>query len=386
MCFLFILIPFLINLNFSTSVSITHNLITIDHQSSSEWWDKKWEYCSKIEITNTGKNLTYYQILVELSPSIFTYELANIDGSDIRFLNKANTTELNYWIEEWNPIGESYIWVKIPFIPAFGNEIIFLYYGNENAESHNDGRNTFMFFDDFLSNEIDDTIWNVIEAISDYHYYEVNNSEWHVYAEAFGTGNYSGYRLESAFKYSWTNFSVTMKSRWDNLDYDKGYSVWNGLDLVDDDSQVTATSLALWGDFNTVIHKQLDGDFSYTNVPEFIVGSSKFQYDVINSSFTFNIQGTYNHTLTTSLVGFKRPFYIRIPAILEGRDVSQVSVDSYFDYIFIRKLSINEPIVVVNSYFQTVKLNINFGFIFLALSLLALGLIKSQSKSSSKKH
>ena len=115
------------------------------------WWNLSWKYRLRINVINrAGISLTDYQILIILTPETFNYSKANSDGSDIRFtLQKINgEEELSYWIEGWNVSGISKIWVKVTEIPDT-NATIYMYYGNEFAESKSDGAETFIFFDDF---------------------------------------------------------------------------------------------------------------------------------------------------------------------------------------------------------------------------------------------
>lgn len=106
--------------------------------SSLSWNEEKsWKYKKPITITNTEATpLTNHQVLITLTTSNFNYSKANADGSDIRFLS--NSIQLSYWIETWNPAGESKIWVKIPYIAPSSSETIYIYYSNPSASSTSD--------------------------------------------------------------------------------------------------------------------------------------------------------------------------------------------------------------------------------------------------------
>ena len=115
-----------------------------------EWWNFGWRYKKEINITeNSNSNLTDYQILITLNQSNFNYSRANSDGSDIRFtlLNETNGNEqkIPYWIESWNTSGNSDIWVKVPYIAANDNTTIYLYYGNDQAESESNQTSVFSY-------------------------------------------------------------------------------------------------------------------------------------------------------------------------------------------------------------------------------------------------
>ncbi len=129
---------------------------------------KYWHYRTRINIKNpTNKVLENHQVLIKLDPSNFNYDLANFNGSDIRFIG--NTTagdpeSLNYWIEVWNPFNTSTsrIWVNLSYVPADGCDI-WMYHGNPNVNSQSNGSNTFIFFDDFTGSSIDTTNrWNEV--------------------------------------------------------------------------------------------------------------------------------------------------------------------------------------------------------------------------------
>ncbi|RLF65413.1 MAG: hypothetical protein DRN30_04025, partial [Thermoplasmata archaeon] len=45
--------------------------------------------------------------------------------------------------------GQATIWVKVPYIPANGQTVIYMYYGNPDATSESNGTAVFEFFDDF---------------------------------------------------------------------------------------------------------------------------------------------------------------------------------------------------------------------------------------------
>ena len=123
-----------------------------------------WNYYDEITIKeNSGKTLTDYQVLVELSAVNFPTQ-SKSDGSDLRF-EDASGKELNYWIEEWDyGAKEAKIWVKVPSIPANGETKIKMYYGNEMASAVSDGDKVFEFFDDFEGGSLDTDKWTDVST------------------------------------------------------------------------------------------------------------------------------------------------------------------------------------------------------------------------------
>ena len=73
-----------------------------------------------------------FPVLVRLSTNIPGFSYAQFaspgDGADLRFTG-TNDTELPFQIEQWNPAGESLIWVQVPSL-ASTNDYITAYWGN----------------------------------------------------------------------------------------------------------------------------------------------------------------------------------------------------------------------------------------------------------------
>ena len=109
-------------------------------------WLSGWGYRRKISITErSGSTLTDYQVKIVLDSSNFDFTKAKSDGSDIRFTPDDSSTQLSYWIEKWDPVGEeAIVWVKVPSIPASSTTTIYMYYGNPTAASASDPYATFV--------------------------------------------------------------------------------------------------------------------------------------------------------------------------------------------------------------------------------------------------
>jgi len=120
-------------------------------QAQSTWYDTDWQYRRPVTVSNSGTTaLTDYQILVSLDAS-FDFDNAAVGGADVRFTGGDSTTLLPFWIETWDPVGETArIWVSVPSVPT-GESTLYLYYGNPGATAASDGDATFEFFDDFES-------------------------------------------------------------------------------------------------------------------------------------------------------------------------------------------------------------------------------------------
>lgn len=78
------------------------------------------------------ETLTNFPVLVRLSPAItnFSYsQFASPIGADLQFTYSTNDQALPYEIEQWNPGGESIVWVQVPRISGT-NDFITAYWGN----------------------------------------------------------------------------------------------------------------------------------------------------------------------------------------------------------------------------------------------------------------
>ncbi|MFW6152278.1 MAG: DUF2341 domain-containing protein, partial [Verrucomicrobiota bacterium] len=101
-------------------------------------------YRMKIEFpgyTNRTETLTNFPVLVVLSNNVdgsgFSFETTpflSTNGWDLRFRDSADTTDLNYEIEEWDTSGASYVWVQAPELPADGSGYIWAYWGEDDTQ------------------------------------------------------------------------------------------------------------------------------------------------------------------------------------------------------------------------------------------------------------
>jgi hypothetical protein len=112
-----------------------------------------WSRRAPVTINNPGSALTDYQVRVDV-----TYDAdMQLDFDDIRFRDSDGSTELAHWRESYIDSTSAVFWVKVPSIPS-GNKTIYMYYGNDAADSGSDGDATFIFFDDFSG---DLSKWNI---------------------------------------------------------------------------------------------------------------------------------------------------------------------------------------------------------------------------------
>ena len=293
-----------------------------------------WSYRREINITeNSGSALINYQVKIVLTTANFNYSHASSDGSDIRFTDEDGTTQLSYWIEKWDPTGESIIWVKVPEIPAGGTKTIYLYYGNPSASSASDGDATFVFFDGFDGSGLDTSKWT-----TNTNNYEVSGDEiklWGSWNE-----NYLYLNTKSAF-----NAPVIVEARV------KIHAVGQDTDLIISFAQ-TETSYILststvecwydgegtgWWHQKMIVYRSFVHDYG----PQ--IKSTDWEKIVITyTSNSIRYWDSYSgSTLADDRYMFD-PFHLGIAG-----DTDSTTRYAHFDYIFIREYASSEPIVSI---------------------------------------
>jgi len=173
-------------------------------------WLSGWQYRkSHTIIGSTVGAVTDYQVRIKVHYSsgtdggedVYLNGHCRTDFGDVRFTSDDGVTLLSYWIEEKVDASYAIIWVKVPSIPASPNATtIYIYYGNPSATSQSNGENTFLFFDDFSSGNLNK--WDIISGAPD------------VYNDG---GNYVA-RLDANEQIgktaTWGNYAVHYKIKW----------------------------------------------------------------------------------------------------------------------------------------------------------------------------
>ncbi len=115
-----------------------------------------WTYKKSINITNNQGRISSYQTLLTLNLSVFNYSHTGDNGNDLRFLDEEGR-ELAYWIEQWDPNGQSNIWINMTDMPT-GTTRIWMHYGNPTAGRRSDGTQVFELFDDFEDEQVGNSV------------------------------------------------------------------------------------------------------------------------------------------------------------------------------------------------------------------------------------
>jgi len=83
--------------------------------------------------------------------NVYLGNKAKPDFGDVRFVHSDNQALLSYWLESKVDGVTATFWIKIAGNLTAQSQIIYLYYGNDQATIESNGETTFVFFDDFSS-------------------------------------------------------------------------------------------------------------------------------------------------------------------------------------------------------------------------------------------
>ncbi len=118
--------------------------------AQASWWNSDWSARKAITIdtSSTGGDISdpigTTPVLIRLDVSNFTFDSANPDGSDIRFIAADDKTPLAYHFEKYDHLlGQAFIWVSVPSVNPEAQTSFFLYYGNPKATAVDDAKGTY---------------------------------------------------------------------------------------------------------------------------------------------------------------------------------------------------------------------------------------------------
>lgn len=145
--------PSLFAMSYASSTIPTEPNMTKDFSISEEWYNDSWLYRKRV-LMGAGVDgaETDYQVKVEVQ-----YDSGmQADFDDILFTDNDNVTLLDYWRESYIASTSAIFWVKISDSQEWGTYVTFqMYFGNDEASTTSDGEATFLFFDDFEDNNLD---------------------------------------------------------------------------------------------------------------------------------------------------------------------------------------------------------------------------------------
>lgn len=148
----------------------------IPNVSASPGWLTGWTYRKPHVIKAATGAGTNYQVCIKtyfgegtdgtelvnaiLSGAIYLENNSRTDFGDIRFTDDDETTELDYWQEEYVSSDYSVFWVEVADSLSSSNVLIWVYYGKSDATTTSNGVETFRVFDHFDDESFNTTLWD----------------------------------------------------------------------------------------------------------------------------------------------------------------------------------------------------------------------------------
>ncbi len=102
------------------------------------YWSCAWPYRTTVTVQETSAStLSDYQVKLTISGADLngSYNWSD-DGFDLRVVDSDDQTLMNYWVDDWDKINKTAtIWVRFDTLVANSSRDIYLYYGNEFADT-----------------------------------------------------------------------------------------------------------------------------------------------------------------------------------------------------------------------------------------------------------
>jgi len=116
--------------------------------AKAQSWLNGWVERIPVTISNSGDQLTNYQVEVKLDRN-FRFMIAKPDGSDVQVTGADGLTPIGFWIQDWDSVAmKATVYVKAPTL-ASGTNVVYLYYGNQAATNASSAAAVFDFYDGF---------------------------------------------------------------------------------------------------------------------------------------------------------------------------------------------------------------------------------------------
>jgi len=322
---------------------------TLSWWDPTTWWDSSWSYRMPLTVTNSGGDLTNYQIKIELDSlnvgDNFNWD-EDYDAMRVTYYNISTDSEeiCPFWIESWNSSSqEASIWTNVSYLQGGSDTTLYLYYQNPSSSSSSDGNTTFDFFDDFQGSSLDTNKWQIDSSD-----YSVLNSEFRINTGAISIKNplaynlNDGYILEGKIKYPSNSggYSGTLSAQ--SSHYTQGGN--SGSD---------ATSLYMRNSGSRNVYRFTGSGSSsnyncgYGNVWVssnniwYILGAKFYSSGVYLTRDRSNVYGPYGCSWTKNIQ------YISLGA-WHGSSSYNIQ-DTIYDWILVRKYVSTEPIYSVES-------------------------------------
>ena len=146
-------------------------------------WLSGWQYRKAHKINPAPGAGTDYQMRFVLhygegtdnEEEVYLNGHSKTDFSDIRFTASDGQSLLSYWIEEKADGDYAIVWVRISANLTSSPAILFVYYGNLGAASASNGKDTWIYYEDFSS---DPGITYLSGSATEYQWVEWNSNGW----------------------------------------------------------------------------------------------------------------------------------------------------------------------------------------------------------------
>jgi len=147
-------------------LAIRHNIRNVAKQRISLNYSSYyigWAYRKSHIIQPSSGAGTNYQVKIivhygsgtDSGENVYLNYHCRSDFGDIRFTKSDGVTFLDYWMESYTASDNAVFWVEIADDLSTNNQTIYIYYGNTSATTTSNGASTFLFFDDFATNTLD---------------------------------------------------------------------------------------------------------------------------------------------------------------------------------------------------------------------------------------
>jgi hypothetical protein len=311
------------------------------------WWNDTWVYRRNITVSNSGGNLTNYQVKIVANLSDSKQNMSQ-SCDDIRFTyynsTADNQTELNYWIEYCNLSASDNItvWVNVTYLQNNTNTTLYIYYGNPSAQNLSNGSKTFLYFEDFSSGNSSN--WQCMKNDGSGDPATLNASSGYIVISMPSTGN-----NEYCYMNSWanlSNWSMEAMALVNHTNTNYNHGLGGFINTVSGGNGFITQAHAING---YEIYKLVSGTYTQAKAVSMApIGRnawSKVRFDFTNISNTAVYNSTYNGTnayTDTGIWGYAMP----------SISVWTTNTGSYvywYDNVFVRKFYGYDPVVVVGA-------------------------------------
>ena len=148
---------FLIVLLVASLIVLTSAPPVMEAEATGENWLTGWTYRKSHVIQSASGAGTNYQIRITVhygsgtdsGEHVYLNNKSRTDFGDIRFTDDDGSTLLDYWMESKTDGDQAVFWVEVADNLTASDATIYIYYGKSDAATVSNGTATFILFDDF---------------------------------------------------------------------------------------------------------------------------------------------------------------------------------------------------------------------------------------------